>query len=193
MQNKPSTRHEQVYHAASRGLAAPLSETSRRLHGLEKTYLVERQKTGACFASPGRSPGMEPLCCLKGGGLIADTLLPDGKQDAAPDIGERANGDRVAFALSSFALIVGIRPVFLLRALPGEGMPRVAQRLDARIAAPGFLVGATLKQDRRGSRQRLQARSCLVALSVVANFCQQARCKPSERRSLSPSRLTANK
>jgi len=37
---KPSSEHEEVYHAASRCQAAALSLTPRRLHGLKKTCSV---------------------------------------------------------------------------------------------------------------------------------------------------------
>jgi len=46
---KPSTRQEEVYHAAPRCQVVALSETSRRLHGLKKTCHVEGQKSGGAF------------------------------------------------------------------------------------------------------------------------------------------------
>jgi len=47
---RPSSEHEQVYHAAPRCQAASLALTPRRLHGLRRPCLVEGKKTGD-FAS----------------------------------------------------------------------------------------------------------------------------------------------
>src|SRR2546430_773835 len=106
----PSTWHKEVYHAAPRCQAASLSLTSRRLHGLNKACQVEGQKTGCCFASQGSARtawvGTEGLCsafCVealsrfKGAGLIPLLLVPDGKDNPHPQVGQRAHRLGVTF------------------------------------------------------------------------------------------------
>src|SRR5260370_36860431 len=70
----PSTWHEEVYHATPRCQAASLSLTSRRLHGQDLECLVERQKTGCCFASAGYDPGA-PLVAVQLQQLLDMVLL----------------------------------------------------------------------------------------------------------------------
>src|SRR6266516_458787 len=98
---KPSTWHEEVYHAAPRCQAASLSLTSRRLHGLKKACQVEGQKTGCCLASQGRARTIwvvdqqlcgvfcvQTLCRFKGAGLIRLLLVPNSKDDPDPQVGQ---------------------------------------------------------------------------------------------------------
>jgi hypothetical protein len=50
---------------------------------------------------------MHPLRRLKGTGLITLLLVPDGKKNPDPHIGEGAHRDRVALALRPFPLVIG--------------------------------------------------------------------------------------
>src|ERR1700680_1901102 len=77
------------------------------------------QKSRACHQKPlGRSGSMLPLCLLKGGRLIAAALGPHRKDDTNPDIGQSTDSDRMAFAFSTFSLIIVSGPGFTLRRLP---------------------------------------------------------------------------
>ncbi len=74
---RPSSEHEEVYHAASRCQAALFSLTSRRLHGLRMPCSVEGKKTGH-FASQrkallSRFGRMQMSGRLKGGAIIGLT------------------------------------------------------------------------------------------------------------------------
>ena len=111
-----STRHEPVYHAAHGCQAAALSLTATRLRGLLWACQVESQKNGGVLAlverdqhelEPlSRSACMLLLCVLKGGRLIALVMQPHGKDDPDPHIGKCSHGHRMAFAFSSFALVI---------------------------------------------------------------------------------------
>src|SRR5712691_5588091 len=94
---KPSSEHEEVYHAASGCQAAALSLTARRLHGLKRVCQVERQKTGCCFASLGSSSGMCSLGSRKYGCLITLFREPHGIDHPDPDIGQGTHSDGVTF------------------------------------------------------------------------------------------------
>ena len=83
---------------------------------------------GRCqFELPG---GMFSPGSFKDGGLIALFFEPQGKDHPDPHIGQGAHSNRVAFPFLAFAVIVVLRPRFLLGTLPGELVERVAQRLD---------------------------------------------------------------
>lgn len=175
---RPSTRHKEVYHAASRCQAASLPETSHRLHGLFKVCQVEGQKTGCCFASLGSSPGMVSSGCLKYSGLIALCLEPHGMDHSHPHIRKGTHRDRMAFPFLALALVVLQGPRFRARRLPGKLLHGIAQRFNASIASMGLGIGATLKQDRRGPGQGLQTGGIAVAAAIIPDFCGHPRCKP---------------
>src|SRR5689334_6439514 len=130
----PSSEHKAVYHTASRCQAASLSLTPRRLHGLSRAYSIEGKNTGG-FASGCQTflrcfEGVEVLCAFKGRRCIGRVGCEHGKGDAYPNIGEGTHSDAVAFPFCPFSVIVGFRPVLLLRTLPGKLMQGIAQRFD---------------------------------------------------------------
>jgi hypothetical protein len=63
--------------------------------------------------------------------LVRFLLVPHSKDDADPDMSQGANGHAMAFSLLSFPVVVISRPGFLLSALPGKLVQRIAQRFDA--------------------------------------------------------------
>src|SRR6266550_4038364 len=131
----------------------------------------------AIKAALGNFACMLLLGLLKGGRLIALMTHPHGEDDPNPHVGKRAHGYRMAFAFSSFALVILPGPWFTLRRLPGELMQSVAQGFDAPQAAMRFGVHAALKQHGRGSPQSLQTAGTLVAAAIIADFGQQSRCQ----------------
>ena len=184
----PLTEHEEVYHAASRCQAAALSLTARRLHGLKKACSGEGEKTARFFAAVQtgggsgtrrrrlrRSSGVGSLCRLEGLGLIGLPLVPQGKNDPDPHIGQGPHGDAMTFPLTSLALVVGNCPGFGLGALPGELVEGIAQGFDAAKAPMGFGILATLKQDGRSASQSLQTGRVSIAAPVIPDLGQQAR------------------
>ena len=108
---------------------------------------------------------MSPLRRFKRRGLIAGLVHPHAIDDAHPDIGQGADGHTVGLAFRSFALVIGQRPGFVLRRLPGELVQMVAQRLHARKAfvRPGII--AAFKRHGRGSSQGLDT----VGLSIATS------------------------
>src|SRR5579883_1124489 len=133
-----------------------------------------RGQQGICptLESSGK-PLVSKACGLKSGSLIAFPLLPAGKNNPHPDAGERTDCFGVTLALGTFALIVISRPGFRERCLPRELLQGIAQWLTARIAPVGFGIGSALKDDWGAARESRQALCVLIALSVIANFCQQ--------------------
>jgi hypothetical protein len=180
----PSTRYEGVYHAASGCQAASLPLTAARLRGLKWTYRVESKKTAGFFArlemkKPdqqllGRWACMLLLCGLKGDRLIAAVMDPHGKDDPDPHIGQGSHGYRMAFAFRPFALVIQHGPRLALRGLPSKLVQRIAQRFNAAQTPMRLGVHPALKQHGRGSPQRLQTACILVALAIIADFCQQS-------------------
>src|SRR5690348_976100 len=99
------TRHEQA--PQQRRMLA----VDRRMLSLKPWW--ERSWSGY---TRGRSlPGL-----LKGCGLIQLLRLPNGRENARPDIGQGSEGDGMALALSPLALVILLCPSFLESALPGE-------------------------------------------------------------------------
>ena len=180
-----STRHEPVYHAAHGGLAAARSETSTRWRGLFWACQVESPKNGGVLALVERDQHeLEPLsrsACmlvlrvLKGGHLVALVMHPHGEDDPDPDISKRSNRYAMAFAFSTFALVIGAGPRFTVCRLPGALLQGIAQRLHTAHAPMRFGIHPALKEDRRGSPQRLQEAFILVARTIIADFGQQSR------------------
>ncbi len=122
-----------------------------------------------------RSASMQLLCQLKRRRLVAAVVGPHREDDPDPNVGKCSHGHCMAFALSSFALIIGSGPRFTLRALPGELMKGIAQRFDTPQAAMRFGICPALKQDGRGATQGLQTAGIQVAAPVITNLCQQPR------------------
>src|SRR5579863_1453616 len=182
-----SIRHEAVYHAALWCQAASLPLTPQGLRSLKKAYLIERQKTGCCFAShaqvrvvgrraswSGYSRSMPVLSCYKRASLIGFFLDPQRENDSHPDIGQRSDGHTVALALLAFAVVVVLRPSLGSRTLPCKLIQGVAQRLDTGEALMDARVIAALKGNRRGASQGLDTACIDIALAIIAPFRQQA-------------------
>ena len=110
------------------------------------------------------------LCLLKNGGVITLLMHPQRKDDADPHSGQCSHRYRVAFALRSFALIVGSGPRFTRQSLPGELLQGIAQRFDTAEPTMRFAVASTLIQHGGGAGQLLQTRGVLIALSMITNF-----------------------
>ena len=179
---KPSSEHEQVYHAAACCQAASLPLTARRLHGLKNACSGEGKKTGG-FASHrtvllSRFEGMESLRLLKGSRIIRLVELEHGEKNARPKSRQSTNGDAMTFAASrTFTRVLGQSPIFLQCARPRKLLQRIAQGLDTPQSSMGLGVVPTLKQDRGGATQGLQAGSRLIARRIISDFREQARSK----------------
>src|SRR5438128_1692110 len=98
---RPSSEHEQVCYAAPRGLAASLSLTACRLHGLKNACSVEGKKTGS-FASQRqmllrRLESMELLCRFKCCRHIRLVRREHGEDNASPNVREGTHSHTVAF------------------------------------------------------------------------------------------------
>src|SRR5437764_2824342 len=115
------------------------------------------------------------LCLFKGGRLIGLVMLPYGKDDPDPDIGQCSDRDGMAFAFIALPLVVVGCPRFTLCRLPSKLLKCVAQRFDTTQSAMSFGVHPALKQHRRGSPQSLQTACILVALPIIPDFGQQSR------------------
>ncbi len=78
----------------------------------------------------GNTPGMSLPCLLKSGGLIRFLRLPNGVENTRPNIGRGPDGHGMAFALSSFALVIVSGPGFVLGTLPSKLLQGIAPGLD---------------------------------------------------------------
>jgi hypothetical protein len=116
---------------------------------------------------------MRPLGHFKGRGLIADFVHPYAVDDAHPDVGQGSDSHTVGFALRSFPEVLGQRPGFLQRRLPGELVQGVAQRFHARETFVRFSVIATLEGHWRGPSQSLHTGGTGIAGAVIAPFSEQ--------------------
>src|SRR5260370_41810012 len=104
---------------------------------------------------------------------MAVFVPPRAIDEAHPDVGGGADRHTVGLALRAFALVIGQRPGFLLRRLPGKLLQGVAQGLQARKAFVRFGVIAALEGYWRGSGQGLDARGISIAGAIIAPFGQQ--------------------
>src|SRR5579885_682913 len=129
-----------------------------------------------CWESgSGDTWSMCQLGLLKGRALIGLVGLPDGVENARPDIGQSSDGDRMALAFGSLALIIRFGPGFLLRTLPGKLMQGIAPGLDTAQPTVSFLIRPALEEDRGGASQGLQTAGALIAAAILAQFRQQSR------------------
>jgi len=85
------------------------------------------------WSGDARSMGLPGLC--KSRGVIGLLRLPDGVENARPDIGQGSDRDGMALALSPLALIILFGPGFLERTLPSELVQGVAPGLDTAQSA----------------------------------------------------------
>ena len=125
----------------------------------------------------GSSASMQLLRVLKSRRFIATMVGPHRKDDPDPDVCKRSHGHGMAFAFSSFPLVIVSGPRFALCRLPSELLQGIAQGFDTAQAAMGFRVHAALKQHRRSSPQRLQAAGILVTAAIITDFCQKSWCQ----------------
>jgi hypothetical protein len=107
-------------------------------------------------------------------GLIGLLGLPDGVENARPDIGQGSDRDGMALALSPLALVILLGPDFLVGTLPGKLVQGIAPGLDTTQAPMGLLLRPALEEDRRRTSQRLQTAGALIAAAIVAQFGQQS-------------------
>ena len=69
---------------------------------------------------------MQALSGCKGGALIDFALEPHREDHTHPDVCQGTNRHTVAFSLLAFAIVISLRPLFLVRALPGKLMQGIA-------------------------------------------------------------------
>lgn len=111
-----SIRHKAASHAVLPCQEKRGGLTGQGLRGLKKTCLIERPKTGSCFASAeqgrvvgrstnglGCSASMPTLSSHKGGALIGFFLDPQRAYDSHPNVGQRSDGHTVTLALLALA------------------------------------------------------------------------------------------
>ena len=134
----------------------------------------------------GNTPGMSLPGLLKGRRLIWFLRLPNGIENARPNIGQGTDGNGMALALDPLALVILLGPGFLVGTLPGELVQGIAPGLDATQPPMRFLIRPALEENGRGSREGLQTAGTVVAAAVVAHFGQQSRSetRPSSWQSL---------
>src|SRR5579859_824485 len=123
----------------------------------------------------GTSQGMNLAGLFKDRSLIRLLGLPNGIENACPDIGQGADGDGMALALGPLALVILLGPRFLERALPGKLVQGIAPGLDTAQATMGLLVRPALEEDGRCASQGLQTACVRVSAAIITHFGQQAR------------------
>jgi len=123
----------------------------------------------------GATLSMSLLGLLKGRGLIPCLCLPDGVENACPDVSQGSQRDGMALALGPLALGRLLGPRFLVRTLPGKLLQGIAPGLDTAQTTMRFLLRPALKEDWRGASESLHARGTVVAAAVIAQFSQQTR------------------
>src|SRR5437763_9283766 len=134
------TRHEQ---ASQQPMELAVD---RRMLSLKPCW--ERSWSGA-------SQGMNLPGLFKDRGLIQLFRLPNGIENACPDIGQGADGDGMALALGPLALVILLGPRFLQSALPGKLVQGIAPGLDTAQPTMCLLVRPALEEDGRCASQSL--------------------------------------
>lgn len=123
----------------------------------------------------GHTRSMSQSGLLKGSALIGLVGLPNGVENARPDISQSADGDRMALAFGSLALIILFGPGFLPGTLSGKLMQGVVPGLDTAQPTVGLLIRPALEEDRGGASQGLQTAGALITAAILAHFDQQSR------------------
>ena len=182
---RPRREHEQVYHAASGGLAASLSLTARRLHDVVKACSGKGKKTGR-FASQQAlwlrcAWGMGLLGHGKDRRIIAGVGSPHAIDNAQPHIGKRTQRHRMTLAFRPFALLVLVGPGFLLSTRAGKLIERVAQRLEAGMPTMSLAIVPTLVEYWCSPCQCGKLGTSRVAGRVIAQFGKPPRRQPLSR------------
>src|SRR5215469_1611862 len=142
----PASGHTPLSHASYRRGVIKESRTARGSRTKCMFLHAHEQCEGRKDAALGSCSSMHVLCMLERRRFIAAMMGPQRKDDPDPDVGKRPHGHRMAFALSSFALVIVCGPRFTLRRLPGKLMKGIAQRFDTTHATMGFGVHTTLKE-----------------------------------------------
>src|SRR6266516_1989442 len=157
-QQSPSNRHERASRAARCSQAACWCLASSCLQSGIRAGSGRQCPENPLVLEPmpwlGSARGMLALSSEKGRLLVQLSLVPHGKDDTHPNVGQGTNRHAMALPFLSFAVVVVLGPRFLLGALPGKLVQRVAQRLDAGKALMHAGIGAALERDRRGPGQR---------------------------------------
>jgi hypothetical protein len=125
----------------------------------------------------GHTRSMSPSGLLKDLRLIGLLRLPNGVAHARPNIGQGSDRDGMALALGSLALLLLLRPGFLMGTLPGKLVPGIAPGLAAAQPRLRCLVRPALQEDWRGASQGLQAARTGIPAAILAQFGQQSRSK----------------
>ena len=118
---------------------------------------------------------MGPPSRFKSRGLIGLLRLPDGVENACPDIGQGPDRDGMALALGPLALVILLGPGFLVGALPGKVVQGIAPGLDATQPTMRFLVRPALEEDWRSPSESLPTARILIPAAIIAAFSQQTR------------------
>src|SRR5712692_2231898 len=106
------------------------ADQRRRAQAVGLRMFPQEPSWGSACSGDTRSMGLPGL--FKGRGLIRFLRLPDGVENACPNIGQGSDRDAMAFALGPFPLLVLLGPGFLVSALPGKLVQGIAPGLDAR-------------------------------------------------------------
>ena len=179
------TKHKQASQAAGCHHTAFCSQPVSGFHGQNQAWKPPSAQAvglsmlplepcwGSGWSGDTRSVGLSGL--FKGRGLIGLLGLPDGVENARPDIGQGSHRDGMALAFSPLALVILLGPGFLERTLPGKLLQGIAPGLDAAQPSMGFLVRPALEEDWRGARKGLKAAGALVARAVITHFGEHAR------------------
>src|SRR5215472_13646323 len=196
---------EKAHLAAPCCQAAALSLTARRLPGLKWTSPGDGPTSRRCLAaasglllahpeeSDSGSPwSMASLGGLEGGTLVFLPLGPQGKDDPAPDVRQRAHRHTVTFPRLALALIVVACPYLRQGTLPGKLLHGIPQGLDTSIAPMRLGILAAFRGHRRGARQSLQTRGVPVTLAIISQFGQQSRSQSLARARQAPDQATVS-
>src|SRR6266849_10837695 len=167
------TKHKQASQAAGCHHTAFCSQPVSGFHGQNQAWKPPSAQAvglsmlplepcwGSGWSGDTRSVGLSGL--FKGRGVIGLLGLPDGVENARPDIGQRADRDGMALALGPLALVILFGPGFLLGTLPGKLVQGIAPGLDTAQAPMGFLIRPALEEHRRRASQSLQTAGALIA------------------------------
>src|SRR5215467_13314949 len=115
------------------------------------------------------------LSGFKGVSLIACLIHPHRVHNAHPDVCQSTQSHAVGFALRQFALVVGSRPGFRERRLPGKLREIIAPWLHTGKALVCSGVIATLERHWSGPSEFLDAAGIRIACASITPFSKQAR------------------
>src|SRR2546430_1996554 len=148
----------------------PSMSRAKNGKGKSKVSMIERGGLASGVVLRGRMAQLRPF---KRCSLGASLAYPHAIDNAHPDICQGSNSHTMGLALSSFALVIGQRPVFLQGRLPGELVQSVTQRFQAGETFVRFGVIAAFKRHRRRRGQGLDTGGISIAAAISAPFGQQ--------------------